>query len=213
MTEREGAEGINPVDMSEQEIPAEIAAYIVQFADEAVAPIAEEDPDTAEMMREVEVAARQSDYWMYQFIENHVKPPSVLQAEVLKDLLPGMVFGEEKIVYTNLGLVPDRPEDIEHLDQSEPLPYADNEFGAILVSHIGPKTSAGRRDELVRVLRPGGVIMLNRIYVQEGTPEDNPTVGYTDDPRLRAVAIPEALQIDEIAGTEFFLYEKQQGGE
>lgn len=201
------------------EIPLDVREIIGEEVQKDIVPILEEDPETAEFLRETMTKDREQVFSFLSWIKRKFNPLSVLYPASGFDVMPKLVFGEETVVHTSLEeykadskiFLGDLGEGKKVVAKIEDLPFPNSEFQAMVIMGVECEFIAPRKDELFRVLDEGGVMVLARNILTDFDEEETRSwKHFLEDLPLEQVSVPDQFQGGEL-DTEFLVFRKTSG--
>lgn len=183
------------------------------------APIQAEDPETAELLEEMIRDHRISTYLFLSWLDKEYFPQRVLYPSSGHDMVPKLVFGENRVVHTSLeGYLNERyfPQlgtgqkaDADNLF----LPFTNEAFPAITLISLPHQNLSQQLPEIDRVLTRGGVVALvqiNHELVNQPELDDSQVITeYFDQSRqFEKIEVPEYLQKQGESQTNFLVFRK-----
>lgn len=200
-----------------EEVPGDVLAFIEAEVEKDVAPIAEEDPATAEFLREVMDDYRKSSYSFFRWIKAEFNPDKVLYPASGFDQMPKIALGEERVVHTSLEEYEPGEEKERYFEilgkgkkviaDNVVLPFPESTFQAVFLLDSAFMLVREQRDEFIRVLEEGGIIILTKDVLVDDTENDR-IQHYGQSPFLESLTVADQFQKQGEAGAEFFIFRK-----
>lgn len=200
------------------EIPPNIRNEIEKEVQKDIAPILEEDPETAEFYKEAMTDYRERVYGVLSWVKEKFNPSSVLYPASGFDRMPKLVFEENMVVHTSLEeyktgdrkYFEDLGEGKRVVADNVALPFPDSKFQAIVLLGLPYEFVAPQRNELVRVLDRGGVIVLARNILTDYDKEEVESwQNFAQDLPFEKLIVPDQFQGGDLE-TEFLVFKKQK---
>lgn len=199
-------------------LPEEIIEFIKGETEKDVAPDAEDDPDTAEFNREVQQDYRETEYRVLEWLQQAYEPSQILYAASGHDQMPKLVFGEDQVIHTSLEhyqsaatepsrYFPSLRGGLKVIADNRLLPFSTDTFTVLLLLGSTMSVVGGSREELLRVVEPNGIILLDRSVLT--IEEEDPISYFTASPDLTQLPVPGFLQSQGWSEAEFFLFQKK----
>lgn len=198
------------------EIPPDVREIIKGEVQKDIAPILDEDPETAEFLEMTMTEYREQVYSFLSWIKEEFKPSSVLYPASGFDIMPKLVFGEEAVVHTSLeGYKADSKEYFPELGEGkkvvaevESLPFPESKFQVVVIMGVDYKFIAPWKKELLRFLDEGGVFVLARNIMTDFDEEEIESwQGFAEGLPLEQLSIPDQFRGGEL-DTEFLVFRK-----
>lgn len=204
------------------DIPEQDLKVIDQEVADAIDPIREEDPDSAELMEIYLRDHKISTYNFLKWVDREFNPERVLYPASGFDKLPKAVFGENRVLHTSLeefntgvadaAYFPELGSGAKVTADNASLPFADGSFNAITIFGI-PENVPSQFQEFERVLKNGGIITFTRQtheMIADGEAEkDEETLSQLSSGNLERQEVPTDLQLQGESQTEFFVFKKR----
>jgi hypothetical protein len=183
-----------------------------------VEPIKEEDPETAEIL-EIYTHFRISMYNFLKWSDNKFRPSRILYPASGHDVIPKLVFGEQRVVhtsveeyygdqnyFTNLG------EGKKVIALNQKLPFKKSSFDIIVIAGL-PENVPEQLTEFSRALSVNGHIIFGRqthelVHTDESNKDQEILDYLKNSPTFEESKVPEELQFRGDSQTEFWAFKK-----
>jgi hypothetical protein len=155
---------------------------------------------------------RIAQYHFLRWLRHQQDPGLVLYAGSGHDIIPKLVLGRRRIVHTSLEdfywitqterdrrYFPDLRRGIKVIADNCRLPFRDSSFNTLLLFGQKPEVLIDQREELLRILAPGGLVVGSSDVYTPG----NLQVPFGD---LSQVEVPAVYQHVGTSRAEFFVY-------
>ena len=198
----------------EFEIPNHILTNIKQEVANDVAPILEEDPDTAEYLADIMQEYRILEFKFLSLIDSNFYPEKVLYAASGFDIIPKLAFGNQKVVYTSLESY--RGGDQDYFKQTKGgmnvvadninPPFKNSTFETLLIFGLSDGDKRQQIEKLTRVVAKNGILILASNVIDPTVSDE--TLQFLEKDFQR-ILVPEEFHNKGISETTFYLFKKK----
>lgn len=181
-----------------------------------VSPIQFEGSETADFYHQACLDCKEATYNFLQWVDEVYKPKSILYPASGFDVIPKLVFGEERVIHTSLEEY--GPGGVRYFSRlgsgkkviadNANLPFRNESFDVVLLLDSPFPVIGLQRDELLRVLAPDGVVVLSRNIFEDDSAIDR-IAHYQNRKDLMNVIIPSELRTSPLGHTEFYGLQKR----
>lgn len=205
-----------------EDIPLEVLQIIEQEVYKDIAPILEEDLETAEILRVYMKDYRTSMYLFLRWFDRKINPQRILYPASGHDIIPKITFGQDRVVHTSLEghKIPDKPYFLELGEGNKiiadniSLPFGNSTFQAVVLVNP-PEDIKIHLQEFDRVLEYVGALIIARmthelIHKDELDITNGIVQYYEQSRRFKRVSIPDQLQKRGESETEFIVFRKNK---
>lgn len=193
----------------DETIPAGILETIKKEVEKSVLPLREDDPWTADLDEEYELDYKKAQYLFLNWLKSNSLSEKILYAGSGSDILPKLVFGEEKVIHTSMEsydgdetkYFPELGSGMKSVADNINMPFPNSCFDMILFFGLFTNTTEKQLREAVRVLADEGVIAL------DDTITKNIDLANILS-EFEMIEVPEMFQNCGISETNFAVYKK-----
>lgn len=181
-----------------------------------IAPLLEEDFQTANFLKYAIMDYRMNSYFMFKQIEERFKPSLILYPASGFDRVPKIAFGKEKVIHTSLEeheeggqkYFDQLGDGIKVIADNNSLPFGSSVFDAVLLLDSSFEIACNPKDEFLRVLKKDGIIVLAKNIFQNDENEDRVKY-YFETGLFKKIKIATYFEFHNKSDTEFFILKKQ----
>lgn len=205
---------------SEIDIPQRILHKFSQEVKDEIAPMRDfMSEETVEYYEVNGMDIRISTYKILAWLDQQVEIRLALQPGAGFELVPELTLGIGRVVKTSLETYgkkdhkryydPDKSENRVIADNKN-LPFKKDAFKALLILETTFDIAGAQRDELLRSLKSGGLVVITQSEATSVDDQQKDRVGfYNDSDALKKVQVPDYLQQTGISGATFFVFKKK----
>ena len=174
-----------------------------------------EDKLTADFYHEACFDCKEATFKVLCWVDETYQPKHVLYPASGFDIVPKLAFGEDRVTHTSLeekgpnGVLyfPRLGSGKKVIADNANLPFEKESFDIILLLDSPFPFVGKQREELLRVLAKGGVVILSRNLFEEDLTADR-LAHYKKRHDLKEIIIPSELQASSLGHIEFFGLQK-----
>jgi hypothetical protein len=190
-------------------IPTDILNIIKEGVERSVAPLREDDPWTAELDSEYELDCKKSQYLFLTWLKNIYPIESALYAGSGDDILPKIVFGEEKVIHVSMEnyngwetiYFPELGSGMKLVADNIDMPFLNSSFDMVMFFGLFIDSTTEQIIEAARVLRNDGLIICDDTITR-----NIDVLEILDG--FESVEVPEIFQSQGISETNFAVFRK-----
>lgn len=136
--------------------------------------ILKEDRETAGFLKKVVFDYKLKLYLLLKWIDQEFNPQKILYPASGFDRVPKIAFGKKRVVHTSLEkkYLAELGEEIKVAANNSNLPFKSSTFNLILLLDSSFEIIGYQRDEILRVLKKGGLLVFARNIFQDDLKKD-----------------------------------------
>ncbi len=193
----------------DETIPKDILEIIKKEVEKSVLPLREDDPWTAELDEEYELDYKKAQYLFLNWLKSNSSSEKILYAGSGCDIIPKLVFGEEKVIHTSMEsydgdetkYFPELGSGMNTVADNINMPFPNSCFDMVLFFGLFTNTTEKQLREAVRVLTDEGMIALDDTITS-----NIDLSSYLHE--FEKIEVPEDFQNCGISETNFAVYRK-----
>lgn len=193
----------------QETIPADIFKIIKEEVEKSVLPLREDDPWTAELDAEYELDCKIAQYIFLSWLKTNISKDKILYAGSGDDVLPKIVFGEDKVVHVSMEnyngwetiYFPELGSGMKLVADNIDMPFPDSSFDMVMFFGLYTDSTLNQINEAVRVLDHNGLIICDDTITSHID-----LSGYLHE--FEEIEVPEVFQNCGISETNFAVFRK-----